>query len=108
MTMNGLEIDPASQEFKRRMLHLSTYPATLIHETLEVVSPVYKKYSVEDDRDISRNPTCIFDVLEQFQYAKIVMQNSLFAHRKEINKQAKLCTSKMVTTETLLADKRSR
>ncbi len=43
MTMIGLEIDPESQEFKRRMLNLSTYPATLIHETLEVVASVYKK-----------------------------------------------------------------
>ena len=37
MTMNGLEIDPDSQQFQRKMLNLDTYPATLIHETLEVV-----------------------------------------------------------------------
>ena len=57
MTMNGLKIDPESQEFKPRMLNVSTYPATLIHETLEVVASVYKKYILEDDRDLSRNPT---------------------------------------------------
>jgi hypothetical protein len=38
MTMNGVEIDPQSQEFKRRLLNLSTYPATLILETLEVAA----------------------------------------------------------------------
>ena len=35
MTMNGLEIDPDSQQFQLEMLNLSTYPSTLIHETLE-------------------------------------------------------------------------
>ena len=79
MTMNGLEIDPESQPFKRKILDLSTYPATLMHETLKVVGSIYKKYTVEDDRDQSRNSTCIFDELEQLQYAMIVMQNSLFA-----------------------------
>ena len=101
MTMNGLEIDPDSQQFKRKMLNLSTYPATLIHETLEVVGSVYKKYivdNVEDDRDQSRNSTCIFDELEQLQYAMIVMQNLLFARRQEINKQIKQSTSTLVTT----------
>jgi hypothetical protein len=76
-----LEIDPESQEFKCRMLNLSTYPVTLIHETLEAVASVYKKYIVVDDRDMSRNLTCIFDALEQLQYAMIVMQNSLFECR---------------------------
>ncbi len=66
MTMNGLEINPDSQQFQRKMLNLSTYPATLIHETLEVVGSVYKKYIVEDDRDQSRNSTCIFDELESY------------------------------------------
>ena len=98
MTMNGLEIDPASQQFQRKMLNLSTYPATLIHETLEVVGSVYEKYIVEDDRDQSRNSTCNFNELEQLQYAMIVMQNSLFARRQEINKQRKQSTSTLVTT----------
>ncbi len=49
---------------------------------------------------MSRNPTCIFDALEQLQYAMIVSQNSLFAHRQEINMQSKLCphASESVTT----------
>jgi hypothetical protein len=38
------------QKAKNSSADLSTYPATLIHETLEVV---YKKYIVEDDRDMS-------------------------------------------------------
>ncbi len=53
MTMNGLEIDPESQQFKQKILNLSTYPATLMHETLDVVGSIYKKYIVEDDRDQS-------------------------------------------------------
>ena len=89
ITMNGLEIDPESQQFKRKMLNLSTYPSTVIHETLGIVGLVYKRYIVEDDRDQSQNPTCIFDELEQLQYAMIVMQNSLLARRQEINKQIK-------------------
>jgi hypothetical protein len=91
MTMNGLEIDPESKQFKSKMLNLSTYPSSVIHETLGMVGSVYKKYIVEDDRAQTRNPTCIFDELEhwQLQYAMIVMQNSLFAHRQEINKQIK-------------------
>jgi hypothetical protein len=80
MTMNGLEIDQESQQFKRKMLNLSTYPSTLMHETLEVVGSVYKKYIVENDRDQSRNPTCIFDELEQLQYAMIVMQKFSRTH----------------------------
>jgi hypothetical protein len=32
MTMNGLEIDPESQEFERRLLNSTTYPATLIRD----------------------------------------------------------------------------
>jgi hypothetical protein len=40
MTTNGLKINPESQEFKRRLLHLSTYLATLIRETLEVAAAV--------------------------------------------------------------------
>jgi hypothetical protein len=79
MTMNGLEIDPESQQFKRKMLNSSTYPATSIDKTLELVGSVYKKYIVEDDSDQSQNSTCIVDELEQLQYAMIVMQNSLFA-----------------------------
>jgi hypothetical protein len=43
MTMNGLEIDADSEEFKRRLLNLRPYPATLIHETLEVAASVYRK-----------------------------------------------------------------
>ena len=78
MTTTGLEIDPKSQQFKRKMLNLSTYPSSMIHETLGIVGAVYKKYIVEDDSAQSRNPTCIFDELEQLQYAMIVMQNSLF------------------------------
>ncbi len=39
---NGLEIDPESQELKRKMLNLSTYPSTLIHQNSEVVASVYK------------------------------------------------------------------
>jgi hypothetical protein len=58
--MNGLEIDPESKEFKSRMLNLSTYLATLIHETLDVAS-VYTKYIMGDDRDMSRNSTCVFE-----------------------------------------------
>ncbi len=46
--MNGLEIDPYSQQFKWKMLNLSTYPATLIHETLEVVGSVYKKWRMTE------------------------------------------------------------
>jgi hypothetical protein len=53
---------------------------------------------VEDDRAQSRNPICIFDELEQLQHAMIVMQNSLFAHRQEINRQIKQSTSTLVTT----------
>ncbi len=53
---------------------------------------------MEDDRDQSRNSTCNFNELEQLQYAMIVMQNSLFARRQEINKQIKLSTSTLVTT----------
>jgi hypothetical protein len=69
----------------------------VIHETLGIVGSVYKKYIVEDDRAQSRNPTCIFDELEQLQHAMIVMQNSLFAHRQEINKQIKQSTSTLVS-----------
>ncbi len=65
MTVNCLDIDPKNQEFKCRMLNSSTYKANLIHETLELVALVHKKYSMEDDRNISRNPTCIQDALEQ-------------------------------------------
>jgi hypothetical protein len=43
MTMNGLEIDSESQKFKRKMLNLSTYPSSVIHETLGIVGSVYKK-----------------------------------------------------------------
>jgi hypothetical protein len=53
---------------------------------------------VEDERDQSQNSTCIFDELEQLQYAMIVMQTSLFARRQKINKQIKLSTSTLVTT----------
>ena len=98
MTMTGLEIDSTSQQFKRKMLNLSGYPPSLIHETLAIVGAVYKKYIVDDDVAQSRNPTCIFDELEQLQHAMIVMQNSLFAHRQEINKQIKQSTSTLVTT----------
>ncbi len=53
---------------------------------------------MEDDSAQSRNPTCIFDELEQLQYAMIVMQNSLFAHTQEINRQIKQSTGTLVTT----------
>ncbi len=53
---------------------------------------------MEDERDQSQNSTCIFDELEQLQYAMIVMQTSLFARRQKINKQIKLSTSTLVTT----------
>ena len=98
MTMTGLEIDPTSQQFKRKMLNLSTYPPSLIHETLAIVGAVLKKYISDDDLAQSRNPTCIFDEIEQLQRAMIVMQNALFAHRQEINNQIKQSTSTMVTT----------
>ena len=74
MTMNGLEIDPTNQQFKRKMLNLSTYPPSLIHETLAIVGAVLKKYISDDDLAQSRNPTCIFDEIEQLQRAMIVMQ----------------------------------
>ncbi len=51
-----------------------------------------------DDRDMSRIRTCIFDALEQLHHAMIVKQNTLFAYRQEINKQAKLCSSKLVAS----------
>ena len=98
MTMNGLEIDSKSQQFKRKMLNLSGYPPSLIHETLAIVGAVYKKYIVDDDVAQSRNPTCIFDELEQLQHAMIVVQNALFAHRQEITNQIKQCTRTMATT----------
>ncbi len=53
---------------------------------------------MEDDRDQSQNSTCIFDELEQLQYAMTVMQNSLFKRRQEIKKQIKRSTSTLVTT----------
>ena len=40
MTMTGLEIDPKSQQFKRKMLNLSTYPSSVIHETLGIVGAI--------------------------------------------------------------------
>jgi hypothetical protein len=71
MTMNGLEIDPENQQFKRKNLEFEHISATLMHEPLEVVGSIYKKYVVEDDRDQSRNSTCIFDELKRLQYAMI-------------------------------------
>jgi hypothetical protein len=51
MNMNGMEIDPESQEFQRRLLNLSTYPATLIHETMKDAASVYQNYILEDDKN---------------------------------------------------------
>ena len=46
MTMTGLEIDPTCQQFKRRMMNLSTYPPSLIHETLAIVGVVLRSQEV--------------------------------------------------------------
>ena len=82
------------------MMNLSTYPPSLIHETLAIVGVVLRKYISEQDLTQSRNPTCIFDELEQLQQVMIVMQNALFAHRQEINNQIKQSTTTMVTTRS--------
>ncbi len=96
--MNGLMIDPESQQFKRKMRNWIGFPSSIIHETLGIVGAVYKKYIVDDDIAQSRSQTCIFDELEQLQHAMIVMQNALFAHRQEITNQIKETISTMVTT----------
>jgi hypothetical protein len=66
MRLSGSVSNPFREQFKRKILNLSTHPATLMHATLEVVGSIYKKYIVEDDRDQSRNSACISDELEQF------------------------------------------
>ncbi len=71
---------------------------------------------------MSRNPTCIFHELEQLQYAMIVMQNSLSAHKHQEMVQSitdNFCdlirntefpntTEKIFFSELLITDRRDR
>jgi hypothetical protein len=44
MTMNGLEVDPEKEEYKRMIATLSSYPASLVHETMQIAHDIYKKF----------------------------------------------------------------
>jgi len=86
MTMNGLEVDPETEEYKRMIATLTSFPASMVHEAMQVANDIYKEYFEGEERDYNKSPQTIFEVIEKIQNVLIALQNTLFLHRQEIKK----------------------
>ena len=65
MTMHGLEVDPEKEEYKRMIATLSSYPASLVHKTMQIAHEIHKKYVESEERDHNRSPQSIFPIIQQ-------------------------------------------
>ena len=55
MTMNGLEVDQETEEYKRMIATLTSFPASMVHEAMQVANDIYK-YFVGRERDYNKSP----------------------------------------------------
>ena len=81
MTMNGLEVDPETEEYKSMIATLTSFHASMVHEAMQVANDIYKEYFVGEERDYNKSPQSIFEIIEKIQNVLITLQNALFLHR---------------------------
>ncbi len=97
MTMNGLEVDTENEEYTRKVATLSSVPASLVHEAMQMTSDICKKYFETEQRDHNRSQQSIFHIIEQIQYVLIALQDAVL-HRQEIKAAVNAQSAKIPTT----------
>ena len=106
-TMNGLEVDPETDEYKSIIATLTSFPALMVHEAMPVANDIYKEYFVGEERDYNKSPQTIFEVIEKIQNVLIALQNALFLHRQEIKKVVQDQLAKIPTSRQEAMDMRT-
>ena len=95
MTINGIEIDTTDPGVIRKYQLLSSYPPSLMHESLDMIETIFNKYFDDSDRP-RRNPN-ILEILHRIQRVMIALQNLLFEEKQRIQENIKSLTSKICT-----------
>ena len=96
ITMNGIIIDINSPQLIRRMQESVTFPSSLRHEALEIISNVYNKH-IDDKSPGVRKNGGPYDTLIKVQTTAIKLQNMLFANTQKLEEKIKEFSGKMVT-----------
>ena len=96
ITMNGIIIDINSPQLIRRMQESVTFPSSLRHEALEIISNVYNKH-IDDKCPGVRKNGGPYDTLIKVQTTAIKLQNMLFANTQTLEEKIKEFSGKMVT-----------
>ena len=96
MTMNGIPIDIHDPSVIARMQSTIAYPASLMHETLDMIESTYCKY-FDDSERVQRHQQSPFAALERVQRTLIVIQNLAFIQKAQIREKIRKITERLPT-----------